>query len=61
MRTTLFKLDARGQVREWTIWIENHPTRSMVFIRHGANGQQQIIDSNCFTEYNHEYSSNFII
>ncbi len=59
MRTTLFKMDARGQIREWTCWVENHQSFSYIFIRHGANGHQMVIDKVKIDCPAHEEQANF--
>lgn len=53
MKTELFKMDARHMIRVWTCWVESHPNRSTVFIRHGINGQQQILEREVFSGHNH--------
>lgn len=51
MRTTLYKLDCNNNVREWTIWIEEHPTKSgwLLVIRYGLLNGQKV-----FEKYDHD-------
>jgi hypothetical protein len=56
-RTTLFKMDANSKIREWTIWTEHFPNKSLVHVRHGVNGGKQVIDSTPFSLFSHETDS----
>ena len=37
-RETVFKMDSKNHIRVWTIWVEHHSNKSIVFTRHGLNG-----------------------
>lgn len=52
-KTELFKMDARNMIRVWTCWVEEYPTKTILVIRHGINGQQQIFNRDEYTGYNH--------
>jgi ATP-dependent DNA ligase len=53
-KTELFKLDARGQIRIWIIWVEHRTRDSLVHVRHGVNGSTLVTDNTPFSTYNHE-------
>jgi DNA ligase 1 len=44
MRTTLYKLDSSMRLREWIIWVENHDSKSFVYINYGLSGGQHTFE-----------------
>lgn len=42
-KTTLYKLDSKGKVRVWHIWVENEGTHSIIYVESGLRDGKSVV------------------